>query len=294
MSVNSTSGSNSSRGSSSSQGTTHSTTADAGKTSVSKTATEQKAAVPSQMTPTQAKFARSSFDTASVATPKAASQAPGLTAPSFTSVSLQPTPMAYQANLKAPTLTSQALQATPLGPASSFQTAETVSAQAVASAVATPNPRLEAINATALRPGEPHSCVTTTRANLQRAGMKGLPSTTGLDGNNPRGMMVQMLQSGNWNSVDIPNSTRQTITSPYGTVQAHVLTGEAYLSAAANGQIPEGSVVFQTKMGWDYGERSRGSDVGIVRNGTVFNYQANNGMSVYGNRVSEVVVLHPN
>ncbi|OJT27046.1 hypothetical protein BO221_03345 [Archangium sp. Cb G35] len=294
MSISSTNGSNSSRGSSSSQGTTHSTTADAGKTSVSKTATEHPAAVPSQMTPIQAKFDRSSFDTASVAAPGAASQAPGLTAPSFTTASLQPTPMAYQANLRAPTLTNQALQATPLGPASSFQTAATESAQAVADAVATPNPGLEAINATDLRPGEPHTCVATTRANLRRAGMEGLPSATGNDGNNPRGMMVQMLQSGHWSSVDIPNSTPRTITSPYGTVQAHVLTGEAYLEAAANGQIPEGSVVFQTKMGWDYGEGSRGSDVGIVRNGAVFNYQANNGMSVYGDRVREVVILHPN
>ncbi|MET0403574.1 MAG: DUF1388 domain-containing protein [Cystobacter sp.] len=155
------------------------------------------------------------------------------------------------------------------------------------------NPGLEAINGLNLQGGEAHTCVKTTRANLQRAGLKGVPSSTGDDGNNPRGMMVQMLQSGHWKSVNIPESTEQTITSPYGTVKANVLSGEAYLAAAANGQIPEGSVVFQTKMGWAYGDGSRGSDVGIVRDGAVFNYQANRGMSVYGNNVSEVVIMHP-
>ncbi|MFY0574415.1 hypothetical protein ACN28S_08710 [Cystobacter fuscus] len=155
------------------------------------------------------------------------------------------------------------------------------------------NPGLDAINALNLKGGDPHTCVKTTRANLQRAGLKGLPAGTGDDGNNPRGMMVQMLQSGHWKSVNIPESTVQTINSPYGNVQAHVLSGEAYLAAAANGQIPEGSVVFQTKKGWDYGVESKGSDVGIVRNGAIFNYRANRGMSVYGNNVSEVVVMHP-
>ncbi|ATB31567.1 hypothetical protein MEBOL_005030 [Melittangium boletus DSM 14713] len=72
-----------------------------------------------------------------------------------------------------------------------------------------------------------------------------------------------------------------------------MLTGEAYLQAARNGQIPEGSVVYQTRTGWDYGERSRGSDVGIVRNGGIFNYQQFNNMSVYGNDVRQVVVLQP-
>jgi len=158
----------------------------------------------------------------------------------------------------------------------------------------TGNAGLDAINATRLTRGAPHTCVTTTRDNLRRAGLSGIPSSTSADGNNPRGMMVQMLQSNQWRSMPIPGATSQTITSPYGSVQAQVLTGEAYLQAARNGQIPEGSVVFQTRTGWDYGERSRGSDVGIVRNGGIFNYQQFNNMSVYGNDVRQVVVLQPN
>ncbi|QRN97598.1 hypothetical protein JRI60_00435 [Archangium violaceum] len=159
----------------------------------------------------------------------------------------------------------------------------------------TGNPGLDAINAAQLLPGRDHTCVTTVRANLQRAGLQGLPSTTSQDGNNPRGMMVQMLQSGHWHSAAIPGATQRAITSPYGTVQAQVLSGDAYMAAARDGQIPEGSVVFQTRhpAGWAYGGGSRGSDVGIVRDGGIFNYRQFSGMSVYGNNLSEVVVLQP-
>ncbi|MFE8595388.1 hypothetical protein [Archangium violaceum] len=155
------------------------------------------------------------------------------------------------------------------------------------------NPGLEAINGLQLQAGRPHSCVTTVRANLRRAGLGGLPGTTDQDPNNPRGMMVQMLQSGQWRSMPIPGAQSQSITSPYGTVQAQVLSGEAYLQAARNGQIPEGAVVFQTEKGLDYSGGSRGSDVGIVRNGAIFNYQQMPNMSVYQNRVTDVVVMVP-
>jgi hypothetical protein len=159
----------------------------------------------------------------------------------------------------------------------------------------TGNAGLDAINAAQLLPGRDHTCVATVRSNLQRAGLQGLPSSTGQDGNNPRGMMVQMLQSGHWHSAEIPGATQRAITSPYGTVQAQVLSGAAYMEAARNGQIPEGSVVFQTRhpAGWAYGGGSRGSDVGIVRDGGIFNYRQFSGMSVYGNNISEVVVLQP-
>lgn len=160
---------------------------------------------------------------------------------------------------------------------------------------------LAAINATPLVEGDKaHTCVTTVRKNLRSAGMKGLPDGTSADGNNPRGMMVQMLKSGRWASQPIPGSTLQTIHSKkadgsapaYGSAPAHVLTGEAYREAARKGQIPEGSVVFQTRTGWDFDKESKGSDVGIVRNGGIFNYKQFEGMTVYKD-VTSVVVLQP-
>jgi len=154
-------------------------------------------------------------------------------------------------------------------------------------------PGLDRIKQARLHTGPAHTCVATVRRNLRAAGFQGLPAATGRDRNNPRGMMSQMLQSGHWTSLDVPGSKQQTIHSPYGNVQARVLTGEAYRRAAANGQIPEGAVVFQANRPWNLAnDRSRGSDVGIVRNGGIFNYKQFPRMTVYGN-VAEVVVLLP-
>lgn len=152
---------------------------------------------------------------------------------------------------------------------------------------------LDKINAAELKPGKKHRCVETTRNNLIRAGMgDGVPSTTSKDPNNPRGMMVQMLQSGKWKSANIPGAEVKEIDSPYGKVKAHVLSGEAYEEAVKKGLIPEGAVVFQTKHGWDYGKGSAGNDVGIVRDGKIFNYEQMPDMTVY-KHVKEVVVLLP-
>lgn len=159
--------------------------------------------------------------------------------------------------------------------------------------VNTGNAQLDRIANARLSTGKDHSCVTTVRANLRRLGFEGLPASTGRDGNNPRGMMVQMLQSDHWQSANIPGSTRSTITSPYGTVQANTLSREAYLQAAQNGQIPQGAVVFQTKHGWDYGGGSRGNDVGIVQGERIHNYKPMAGMTVYGNETRDVVILTP-
>ncbi|MGV3621181.1 MAG: hypothetical protein ACO1OB_10210 [Archangium sp.] len=152
---------------------------------------------------------------------------------------------------------------------------------------------LDTINAADLKSGKKHRCVETVRKNLINAGMgAGVPSTTDKDPNNPRGMMVQMLQSGKWKSAEIPGAETKVIDSPYGKVKAQVLSGEAYEEAVKKGLIPEGAVVFQTKHGWDYGEGSSGNDVGIVRNGKIFNYEQMPDMTVYKN-VKEVVVLLP-
>lgn len=153
---------------------------------------------------------------------------------------------------------------------------------------------LDRINDAPLRRGKDHYCTQTVRNNLRAAGFQGLPDSTGNDKNNPRGMMSQMLQSGKWTSMDVPGSTLQTVNSSYGNVQAHVLSGAAYADAVKNGQIPEGAVVFQSNRNWnDANDKSKGSDVGIVRSGGIFNYKQFPHMTVYSH-VAQVVVLLPN
>lgn len=159
--------------------------------------------------------------------------------------------------------------------------------------VSTGSPQLELIANARLSTGKDHSCVSTVRSNLRHLGFQGVPAATGRDSNNPRGMMVQMLQSDHWQSAAIPGSKPTTITSPYGKVQAHVLSREAYLKAAAAGQIPQGAVVFQTKHGWDYNGGSRGNDVGLVQGTRIHNYKPMNGMTVYGAGTRDVVILTP-
>lgn len=159
--------------------------------------------------------------------------------------------------------------------------------------VNTGNVQLDRIANAKLSNGKDHSCVTTVRANLRKLGFQGLPANTGQDGNNPRGMMVQMLKSDHWQSAAIPGAKPSTITSPYGTVQANVLSREDYLKASAAGQIPQGAVVFQTKQGWDYNKGSRGNDVGIVQGDHVHNYKNMAGMTVYGASTRDVVILTP-
>ncbi len=152
---------------------------------------------------------------------------------------------------------------------------------------------LAAINAVRLVNGKNSTCVATTRINLRRAGMPGLPEATGNDRNNPRGMMVQMLASGHWETAALPGSTPQTIRSPYGTATAHVLSRDAFDEAAANGLIPEGAVVFQTKHGWGYDRGSLGNDVGIVRDGTLHNFRRMPSLRVYGDATRDLVVMLP-
>lgn len=152
---------------------------------------------------------------------------------------------------------------------------------------------LAAINAVRLINGKDSTCVATTRLNLRRAGLDGLPEATGNDKNNPRGMMVQMLNSGSWDSAPIPGSTPTTIRSSYGTATANVLSADAFDSAVAQGLIPEGAVVFQTKHGWDYNGGSLGNDVGIVRDGTLHNFRRMSSLRVYGDATRDLVVLLP-
>jgi hypothetical protein len=152
---------------------------------------------------------------------------------------------------------------------------------------------LERIAAVRLRDGRTSTCVATVRANLRRAGMPGLPEATGNDNNNPRGMMVQMLNSGHWETATLPGSSPLTIRSPYGTAVAQVLSREDFLSALDAGLVPNGALVFQTKHGWDYSGGSLGNDVGIMQDGRLHNYRFMSRPDVYGELSRDFVVMLP-
>ena len=225
-------------------------------------------------------------------------------APSKASVNLlDPKSLAFQGDYKAPLLNARSMQSKPFGPASSFQKTPPgpvpnafgkPMSTAPVPATRRNNPGLAAINALNLVEGEDSSCVSSVRANLKTGGLKGVSFSTGLDPNNARGFMVQMIQSGYWHPMSLPNATLKNIHSiAYGDAQAQVLTKKDYLEAVSNHSIPEGAVVFQTRHGWDYSEGAYGNDVGIVRNGAIFNYEQKKTMLVYGDMV-EAVVLLPN
>jgi hypothetical protein len=140
-----------------------------------------------------------------------------------------------------------------------------------------------------------YTCVASTLVNMERLGVP-QPLATGEDtGNNPRGGMVQLVRDFGWKSLPLPGSQVETIKSPaYGTIQANVISADAYEKLALAGQIPSGAIIFQTRHGsWnDNSAGSSGFDMGIVRNGgrETFNYQSN-GPIIYGSARSVVILV---
>ena len=140
-----------------------------------------------------------------------------------------------------------------------------------------------------------YTCVASTLVNMERLGVP-QPLATGEDtGNNPRGGMVQLVRDFGWKSLPLPGSQVETINSPaYGTIQANVISADAYEKLALAGQIPSGAIIFQTRHGsWnDNSPGSRGFDMGIVRDGgrETFNYQSN-GPIIYGSARSVVILV---
>jgi hypothetical protein len=155
------------------------------------------------------------------------------------------------------------------------------------------NPVLQTLATAPLDDGETGMCVTTTLNNMERLGVPNFPGGTDRDPNNPRGAMVQLLKSGNWESLPFADSKPRTITSKYGTVQAQVMSADAYEKLALAGKVPSGAIIFQTRHGWDYSGGSKGNDMGIVRDGgrVTHNY-ASMSPIIYGD-AKEVVLLVP-
>jgi hypothetical protein len=141
--------------------------------------------------------------------------------------------------------------------------------------------------------GGPTGCVTTTLTNLDRLGIKNFSGGTTGDVNNTRGAMVQMVLAGTWQSFALPGSTETTIRSPYGTIKAHVLNADEYERMAKAGEIPSGSVLFQTRHGFQVDEGPHGNDMAIVRDRgrDLFSYFGPNPI-IYGD-AKEVVLLVP-
>jgi len=155
------------------------------------------------------------------------------------------------------------------------------------------NRTLQTLATSALRNGETGMCVTATLDNMERLGVSNFPGGTSDDPNNPRGAMVRLLKTGNWESLPFADSKPRTIQSPYGTVQAQVMSADAYEKLAKAGKVPSGAIIFQTRHGWDYSGGSSGNDMGIVRDGgrVTHNYQSMSPI-IYGD-AKEVVLLVP-
>jgi hypothetical protein len=155
------------------------------------------------------------------------------------------------------------------------------------------HPWLQKLGSATLNTGPTGSCVPTTLGNMDKLGIPNFSGGTTNDLNNSRGAMVQLVKSGNWTSCALPGSASKTISSSYGSIQASVISADAYEALAKNGQIPSGAIIFQTRHGWEYGEGASGNDMGIVRNGgrITHNY-ASMSPIIYGD-AKEVVILIP-
>jgi hypothetical protein len=128
---------------------------------------------------------------------------------------------------------------------------------------------------------------------MHRLGIPGTPAATGSDPNNPRGGLAQMLRNGHWDSVPFAGSRKVAIHSPYGNATANVVTASQYRQLVAQGKVPDGAIIFQTRHGWDYSAGSHGNDMGIVRNHgrTTHNYQ--DMTSIIYSDCKDVVIMVP-
>ena len=155
------------------------------------------------------------------------------------------------------------------------------------------NAALQTLATRALDNGETGMCVATTLNNMERLGVPNFPGGTSDDPNNPRGAMVRLLKTGDWESLPFADSKPRTIESPYGTVQAQVMSADAYEKLAKEGKVPSGAIIFQTRHGWDYSGGSSGNDMGIVRNGGRITHNYASMSPIIYSDARDVVLLVP-
>jgi peptidoglycan hydrolase-like protein with peptidoglycan-binding domain len=156
----------------------------------------------------------------------------------------------------------------------------------------TNNPILKKLATSHLNNGPTGYCVLTTLNNMKRLGVPHTPVATGMDPNNPRGGMAQMLRNGGWASVPFPGSHKEAIKSPYGNATANVVSAAQYKKLVAEGKVPSGAIIFQSRTGWGWSGGSHGNDMGIVRNGgkNTHNYADMPGI-VYSDCKSVVIMV---
>jgi hypothetical protein len=104
---------------------------------------------------------------------------------------------------------------------------------------------------------------------------------------------VQLIRGGQWTSLALPGAQNRTIRSPYGTVQANVVSADDYERMARAGQIPSGALIFQTRLGWDYSGGPYGNDMGIVRDGARVTHNYRSMSPIIYRDAREVVILVP-
>ena len=111
----------------------------------------------------------------------------------------------------------------------------------------------------------PGLCVTGSLNTMQASGVPN-PAATGQDvGNNPRGAIVQLINSFGWGSMGFGSPI--TLESPYGNATAMEMSAQTWDRAVADGKIPSGALVFQTRHDdWNgTSSGSRGYDMAIAQ-----------------------------
>lgn len=157
----------------------------------------------------------------------------------------------------------------------------------------TNNPILKKLATSPLNDGPTGYCVLTTLNNMKRLGVPNTPAATGQDPNNPRGGMAQMLRSGGWASVPFPGAHQESIRSPYGNTTANVVSADQYRKLVADGKVPSGAIIFQTRHGWGWNEGSSGNDMGIVRDNGNQTHNYKTMSSIIYSDCQSVVILVP-
>jgi spore coat assembly protein SafA len=151
-----------------------------------------------------------------------------------------------------------------------------------------------------LQSGADGSCVATTMANLDAIGAPTYAGGTGAGGwgdtNNVRESAVKLINEAGWGSPELPGSTPFELNSQGRTATVNAVSGEQYEALVANGQIPSGAVVCQTRHDSFNNDETYGNDEGITRNGgrTTFNY-ADMPATIYGGSggTQQVFILVP-
>jgi hypothetical protein len=155
------------------------------------------------------------------------------------------------------------------------------------------HPVLATLSKGDLAPAPSGYCVTAVLETLERNGLPN-PAATGMDnGNNPRGLASQLLNSYGWKPLPGLGKT-QALNSPYGKANANIIPEAQYQAALKAGKIPSGALVFSTRHPtWNStSPASRGFDVAVSRNNgrNLWNGKMN-GPNIYGDTTFRIVLV---